>query len=570
MRGTSRFLVVAVVMVAGACTDEKPDCKGTSVMCGGTCVSIQSDNTNCGSCGVACGRGGACVSGACVHAGCAAGFHDGGDGACVATGSCSAGHHDDGAGTCVSAGCAIGFHDGGDGACVAVGTCSAGYSDDGAGSCACAAGFRDGGDRSCVPAGSCSPAYHDDGIGTCVLVGCAGGYHDGGDGACVATGTCSVSHHDDGTGVCVAGGCAAGYHDGGNGVCLYDVDALGRVHDDAAHPAWANLHDPLTVRTGGNINVRTGAWIPNPGYFVTGFLPVTPGGTFTTSAIPALDPYGLTYYDAQRRFAPGAGAAGPFAPGQVHAVPAGAYYARFSMQLGHLRNLVVLPGTQTPGHVSTHTVARQSETTGWAGRSLGVQGDSISINRPGAHRGWLHQVATPLHASVGLNASAGGRKMARCLYAADDVTPLDPSSVASVDGLFLFLGTNDFANATPLGAITDPAAMTTTFYGQLRRCVETFAGWKPTLRLILVTPLYRANAAVPNAGGWVLADYAAAIRDVAAAYALPVLDLERESGANAVTASTYFDDGLHPNEVGFRAAVFPVARGLLATVLPSD
>jgi hypothetical protein len=43
------------------------------------------------------------------QAGCAAGYHDGGAGTCVAIGVCSAGYHNDGRGTCVAVGCAPGY-----------------------------------------------------------------------------------------------------------------------------------------------------------------------------------------------------------------------------------------------------------------------------------------------------------------------------------------------------------------------------------------------------------------------------------------------------------------------------
>ena len=51
---------------------------------------------------------------------CGAGYHDGGDGVCVANGNCSGGFHNDGTGVCVQTGCASGYHDGGSGICVAI------------------------------------------------------------------------------------------------------------------------------------------------------------------------------------------------------------------------------------------------------------------------------------------------------------------------------------------------------------------------------------------------------------------------------------------------------------------
>ena len=141
-------------------------------------------------------------------AGCGEGEHDGGDGECVAVGTCSAGFHDGGDGVCVAEGmCAAGFHDGGDGECVVRGTC--------------AAGFHDGGDGVCVGVGMCRPGFVDGGDGRCVPGGCSPGFHDGGDGECVPVGACSAGFRDDGAGRCVGlgAGCAAGFHEGGAGEC---------------------------------------------------------------------------------------------------------------------------------------------------------------------------------------------------------------------------------------------------------------------------------------------------------------------------------------------------------------
>jgi hypothetical protein len=51
--------------------------------CGGGCVQLQTDPMNCGSCGRACAANDLCSAGACVPAGCPAGFAD-----CDATGDC--------------------------------------------------------------------------------------------------------------------------------------------------------------------------------------------------------------------------------------------------------------------------------------------------------------------------------------------------------------------------------------------------------------------------------------------------------------------------------------------------
>ena len=176
-------------------------------------------------------------AGSCIAVGCASGYHDGGDAVCVAMGTCSAGYHDNGQAVCVASGCAVGYHDGGAGACVLVGTCSTSFHDNGLGTCVatgCASGYHDGGAGACVPTGSCSTGFHDNGLGTCIATGCASGYHDGGAGACVPTGNCSTGYHDDGNGACVSSGCASGYHDGGTGTCVLIGTCSTGYHDGGA------------------------------------------------------------------------------------------------------------------------------------------------------------------------------------------------------------------------------------------------------------------------------------------------------------------------------------------------
>lgn len=56
------FLAAAVL--AGCKSTE--DCKGDAVVCGDTCVDLDSDNLNCGACGTACAAGKVCSLGACA------------------------------------------------------------------------------------------------------------------------------------------------------------------------------------------------------------------------------------------------------------------------------------------------------------------------------------------------------------------------------------------------------------------------------------------------------------------------------------------------------------------------
>ena len=60
------------VMLLAGCSKSTPDCKGSAVVCGDSCVQLKSDNLNCGVCGTACAAGKVCSAGACAET-CAAG-----------------------------------------------------------------------------------------------------------------------------------------------------------------------------------------------------------------------------------------------------------------------------------------------------------------------------------------------------------------------------------------------------------------------------------------------------------------------------------------------------------------
>jgi hypothetical protein len=90
----SNYCYGGQICSAGACS-----CLAGKTLCNSQCVDLATSMSDCGKCWQACTLGSqTCVSGACV---CATGYHDGGNGACVAIGTCSPGYQDEGAGVCV-------------------------------------------------------------------------------------------------------------------------------------------------------------------------------------------------------------------------------------------------------------------------------------------------------------------------------------------------------------------------------------------------------------------------------------------------------------------------------------
>ncbi|WP_221566063.1 SGNH/GDSL hydrolase family protein [Alkalihalobacillus sp. TS-13] len=136
---------------------------------------------------------------------------------------------------------------------------------------------------------------------------------------------------------------------------------------------------------------------------------------------------------------------------------------------------------------------------------------------------------------------------------------LDYLSFSDKDLVIIAAGTNDFKLNVPigeLGGIGNPSVDPLTFYGAYHEAVEHILTVKPTIRIVLCTPLQRDNNGYDvnhkNASGHKLIDYVKAIQFIGDMYGLPICDLYRNSGITELTFSTFLMDGLHPNDLGYQ------------------
>lgn len=119
-------------------------------------------------------------------------------------------------------------------------------------------------------------------------------------------------------------------------------------------------------------------------------------------------------------------------------------------------------------------------------------------------------------------------------------------------------GTNDYLHNIPMGVNTDTT--NATFYGSLDVICRTLLGQFKNQKVAFMTPIKIATNAFGTENGGVntlgktLADYANAIKEVAAKYGIPCLDLNTKCGINpniAENKALYFAaDGCHPTTEG--------------------
>lgn len=136
----------------------------------------------------------------------------------------------------------------------------------------------------------------------------------------------------------------------------------------------------------------------------------------------------------------------------------------------------------------------------------------------------------------------------------------------NADVILVFGGTNDYGHGdAKMGTFKsrDPY----TFYGALHVLCEGLAKKYVGKPIVFLTPLHRTGEDNIDQNGHVLKEYVNAIKEVAAYYSFPVLDLFAVSGMQPAIPEikeTLMPDGLHPSSKGHAILAERIYNFLLA------
>lgn len=232
--------------------------------------------------------------------------------------------------------------------------------------------------------------------------------------------------------------------------------------------------------------------------------------------------------------------------------------------LGDGDYLITLPDTYDIKYITCTWLAtnqnvsvyKSNGISGWYGKIWAGLGDSLTAQI------WSGLSWSPaVEAATGLefkNCGVGGSCLAGNSNDAfwkrlTDVENYNPDLVTILGGA------NDLYSNIPLGDTNelDKAIAQkdcTTFIGAYSYIIETLLTWKPTLRLVLMTPSYAHTNGTDHTPGIGLTykDYADAVITVAEYYGLPVVDLYRNMGINKLTQDSTYTNGdtIHWNARG--------------------
>lgn len=194
----------------------------------------------------------------------------------------------------------------------------------------------------------------------------------------------------------------------------------------------------------------------------------------------------------------------------------------------------------------------------WKDKSLVAFGTSVTY-LCGNDGGYLQIVKDTLGLSGFKNYGLSGHAIAYVEGKTGISRKIQSTDITSYDIITIEGCTNDFKLNIPLGNVGKIGDTnlddSVDFCQALRKAIEYIFTENPTANILLIADTQRDNNGYDvnhiNTAGYKLIDYVNAMIEIGALYGVPVCDLYRNSGFNALTFGTYTTDGLHPSEIGF-------------------
>ena len=202
-----------------------------------------------------------------------------------------------------------------------------------------------------------------------------------------------------------------------------------------------------------------------------------------------------------------------------------------------------------------------------------VFGDSLWANC----KGRFNYTTTPYHTSTDLcygyqqylaekniiltNKAVSGSTISSC-WANSGIQELTAADLTDIEFVIFAFGRNDSRGAMALGEIGNASDTTgfntSTLFGAYRQCIQFLLNLKPTLKIVLWTMTQTdANGwgvDSTNSRGLKQIDYVNAVKQVAALYAAPVVDLYNNININTQTLPEWTFEGVHLTNEGYAFA----------------
>lgn len=204
-----------------------------------------------------------------------------------------------------------------------------------------------------------------------------------------------------------------------------------------------------------------------------------------------------------------------------------------------------------------------------SGKKINFLGDSITFGCCATdNRGFVDILARDCHLAAARNYGIGGTRYARQRSPSEEASydldfcgrfaQMDPDA----DIILVFGGVNDFGHGdAPFGG--PPDRTPDSFCGACHFLYQGLLNRFPQARTVILTPLHCLDETVPKPKKPPLSEYVRAIRQTAAYYGLPVIDLYETSALRFdLPMEAFTTDGLHPNDLGHAVLAREIAAFL--------